>query len=674
MLKLFTRLEKTRNFVLLIFAVVMVLSLVLLVPRDTGREAGILTTSTETAARVAGEHITVGEIARQKEQFSRFMQGRPYPAKSVLSGAISGKIIRVEAARLGLTASDAEVAAEIRKQNKPEDGKPWDQARYEQGVTNQFGSVSAYEETVRDQISGRKLQAFLTSGVSVSEEEVIEDFRRTNTKFDLAYVALTPADLAKVIEPNDAELREYFEKNKSAYYISSPQKKIRYLFINTAKIGEKLPITDADLQAEYDKLPPERKKAGVLGQEIVLRVAKPEFDGQVLAKATELVARLRQAGDTVTKEAFAELAKGQSENPVSAPKGGDLPGTIRENPNNTDDPYQRLLGMRPGEITDPISYQGRYFILRRGEDVPKPFADAKKEIEVSLRNRRAYEAAAALAERATQALKENKDVNATAQQFASEANNTVAEMVRETGYVKPGDTVEKVGVSPQFEEGIAGLENVNDVGDKIPVPEGFAIPLLVDRKEPRDAEFDEVKTQLVEIVKLEQARARVEAIANQIASGAANASAIAGAASGQNLKAGEAKAFTLGSPLGEGPTATTNKEMEDAIFALKPGEVTKTPIKIGENYYVIGAVARTEADMDEFAKQRTTLIEQKLSQKRNEVFSDYLAATRQRMEAAGEIVIYNEVLERIDAADATNAPAGMPPGFPGGMPGMPPPQ
>jgi parvulin-like peptidyl-prolyl isomerase len=267
-------------------------------------------------------------------------------------------------------------------------------------------------------------------------------------------------------------------------------------------------------------------------------------------------------------------------------------------------------------------------------------------------------------------LKENKDVNATARQFSAEANNTVAEMVRETGYVKPGDTVEKIGISPQFEEGIVGLENVNDVGDKIPVPEGFAIPLLVDRKEPRDAEFDEVKTQLVEVVKLEQARARVEQIANQIASGAANAAAISGVASSQNVKAGEAKAFTLGSPLGEGPAATTNKDLEDAIYALKPGEVTKTPIKIGENYYVIGAVSRTEADMDEFSKQRTNLIEQKLSQRRNEVFSDYLAATRQRMETAGQIVIYNEVLEKIDAADAANAPAGMPPGFPG-MPGVP---
>jgi peptidyl-prolyl cis-trans isomerase D len=668
MLKFFTRLERTRNFVLLIFAVVMVASLVMFYAPSQNNVSANLSASTETAAKVSGEYITVGEIARQKEAFSQMMQGRPYPAKSVLGNLISSRIVRVEAERLGLTASDAEVAAEIRESLKAgADGKPIDQARYVQNVTAQYGNVSAYEETVRDEISGRKLQAFVTSGVTVSEEEVIDEFRRKNTKFDLSYVALTTSTLAQAIVPNDAELRDYFEKNKSSYDITVPQKKIRYVFINTAKIGAKLPISEADLQAEYDKLPPERRNAGVLGQEIVLRVSKPEFDGQVLAKATELVSRLKADGENVTKEAFAELAKGQSENPTSAAKGGDLPGPIRQAATTSDDPYQQLLTMEPGEITDPINYKGRYFILRRGEAVPKPFADAKKELEVSLTNRRAYEAAAALAERASQALKASKDVQKTAQEFAAEANNTAAEMVRETAYVKPGDTVDKIGVSPQFEEGIAGLNAVGDVGDKIPVPEGFALPMLVDLKEPRPAEFEEVKTQLVQVVKLEQARARAEQIANTIA-GAANAGALAGAASGQNVKALESKAFTIGSPLGEGPSATTNEDLENAIYALKEGEVTKTPVKIGEDYYIVGVTKREEASMDEFAKQRTTLMEQKLNAKRGEVFSDYLASTKQRMETAGQITIYNDVVAKIDANDVAT-PSAMPQ-----FPGLPPQQ
>ena len=156
--------------------------------------------------------------------------------------------------------------------------------------------------------------------------------------------------------------------------------------------------------------------------------------------------------------------------------------------------------MTPGEITEPISYQGRYFILRRGDAVPKSFEDARKELEVSLRNRRAYSVAAELAQKIADTLKQNKDVQATAQQFAGQANMTAAEMIRETGYVKPGDNIENIGASPQFEEGIAGLENPQDVGDKTPIQNGFAIPMLVDVKPPRDAEFDEKRAELVDVV------------------------------------------------------------------------------------------------------------------------------------------------------------------------------
>lgn len=648
MLKLFNRLEKTRNFVLLLFAVLMVASLVFFYAPTRGDITANPAQSSETAATVSGEVITVGDIARQRETFSQFSQGRPYPAKLLVNGMISGKITRVEAARLGLRATDAEVATAIREQFKSEDGKPFDQKRYEQNIVEQYGSIKAFEENIRDDISGNKLRAFLTSGVTVSEEEVLKEYQRKNSKFDLSYVTVNTTDIAKGITPTDAELAEYFEKNKQSYYISVPQKKIKYIFVNTAKIGEKLNIPQADLKAEYDALPVDKKKAGVNGQEIVFRIAKPEFDGQVLQKATELITRLRQNGNTVTEEVFAEAAKGQSENAATASTGGKIPGVVRENPTKKEDPYQQLLTMQPGEITEPISYQGRYFVLRRGDDVPKPFEDAKKEIEVSLRNRRAYGAAAELAQKIYDSLKQSKDVEKTAKEFAAQANQSAAEMIRETGYVKPGDTVDKIGNSPQFEEGIAPLQNAQDVGDKTPIPDGFAIPMLVDQKGQRDSEFAEVKGQITELVKIEKARTQVEEIAKQIASGAANAAALNAAATAKNLKAVESKSFILGSPLGEGPSASSSKELEDAIYAMKDGEVSKTPIKVGDNWVVVGVTKREDANMEEFAKQRDTLMEQILSQRRGEIYSEYLASTRQKMETDGKIKIYNDVIAKMD--------------------------
>ncbi|MBA2378421.1 MAG: peptidyl-prolyl cis-trans isomerase [Blastocatellia bacterium] len=648
MLKFIRRLEKTRSFVLLLFAVVMVLSLVLFYAPTNPDVGANLVRSDERAAVVAGQMITVGELARQKESYSRFSQGQKFPTKMILDGLIASRISRVEASRLDLTASNQEVAAEIRRQFAPQDGKPFDQKIYEQNVTAQFGSVSAFEQQIRDDLSAEKLRALITSAVSVSEQEVIEDYQRRNTTFDVSYVSVNALDLAETITPSEEELRSHYEQNKQAYYISSPQKKIRYLFVNTAKMGERLTITEEELRAEYDKLPEERRIAGVTGQEIVLRVAKPEFEGPVFQKASEVITQLRAGGETVSQEAFAEIARGQSENAATARNGGAIPGTVRENPANPTDPYQRLLRMQPGEITEPISYEGRLFILRRGEDVPKTFEMARKELDVSMRNRRAYGAAAELAENATAALRESKDVAAVAKQFAGDANMNAADMVRETPFITPGDTVEGIGVSPQFEEGIAGLENPSDVGEKIPVPEGFAVPLLVERREPRDAEFAEVRDQIIEVVKLEKARGQIEEIANQIAAGADSVNAMSTAAQARNFKMQQSSGFTLGSPLGEGPAASTSQALEDAIYGMKPGEVSRTPIRVGDSWYVVGLTSRQDADMDEFAAQGDQLMDQMLNRKRGEVYANYIASTRRAMEADGRIRIYPDAVAKLD--------------------------
>ena len=670
MLKFFNRLEKTRNFVMLIFAVLMVASLVFFyAPTRNTVDTTNLVNSTETAAKVGSAYVTLGELARQKDMMSQFSRGQTIQSKMLLDGAIGDRVRRVEAERLGLTASDAEVAGRIRDMYKPQEGKPFDQKKYEQNVIEQYGSVSFFEQQVRDELSAKKLEAFLTAGVSVSDDEVLKDFQRKNTKFDLSYVAVNSTDLAQTIKPTDQELQEYFEKNKAEYYVRDPQKKIRYVFISTAKIGEKLQIPEADLQADYDKLPADKKIAGVLGQEIVLRVPKPEFDAQTMDKATKLIEDLKKGEKTVTEEAFATAAKGHSENPATAPLGGKLVGPVKENPNNPTDPYQRLLKMQPGEVTEPINYQGRYYILRRGEAVPKSFADARKELDVSLRNRRAYAVAAELAQKIADAFKQNKDAQKTAAEFAAQANMNVADMVKETGYVKPQDDVPNIGNSPQFEAGIQPLENAGDVGEKTPIKDGFAIPMLVDKKEPRDAEFAEVKDQILEVVKIEKARGQVEEIAKQVAAGSGTVGALAAAAAAKSLKVQDQKSFIIGSPLGTGPTASTNKDLEDAIYGMKEGDVTKTPLKIGDNWYVVGVTKREDASMDDFAKQRDDLREQMLTQRRGEVFADYIASTRQKMEANGSIRVYQDVVEKLDGPPAGGLPPGMPGGFPGGAPG-----
>ena len=258
MLKFFSRMERTRNFVLLVFAILMVVSLIFFYAPTRGDVAGNLTRNEETVAKVGSEQVTVADVALQQETMRQNRQ--PMPSKTMLNQIIGQRLIRIEANRLGLGTSDTEVASFIRQQFKTPDAKPFDQKRYEQNVTDQYGSVQNFEQSVRDQLSAQKLDAFLTSGVTVSEDEVLGDFRRKNTKFDLSYVPVTSADLAQTIKPTDEELKSYFEQNKKNYYISVPQKKIRYIFLNTSKIGEKQSFSDEDLRAEYEKIPPTKNK------------------------------------------------------------------------------------------------------------------------------------------------------------------------------------------------------------------------------------------------------------------------------------------------------------------------------------------------------------------------------------------------------------------------------
>src|SRR5215213_5136611 len=99
MLKFFSRMEKTRNAVLLVFGILMVVSLVgwgitSVVSNDsrTTKVAG----GGETAAKVGSEKVTVGELASLK-------QGRAgsLPSKYLINSLIGQRIISIEANRLG---------------------------------------------------------------------------------------------------------------------------------------------------------------------------------------------------------------------------------------------------------------------------------------------------------------------------------------------------------------------------------------------------------------------------------------------------------------------------------------------------------------------------------------------------------------------------------------------
>ncbi|HEY0172797.1 MAG TPA: peptidylprolyl isomerase, partial [Pyrinomonadaceae bacterium] len=171
-----------------------------------------------------------------------------------------------------------------------------------------------------------------------------------------------------------------------------------------------------------------------------------------------------------------------------------------------------------------------------------------------------------------------------------------------------------------------------------------------------------VRDKVAEDLKRSRATERLEAAARELASGAGGADALKAAAERAGLKAEDEEAFKLGRPMG---TAGADPALDAAVFALKAGEVTKAPVKVGDRWVVVGVRARKDADPAEFDKQRPTLTETALSERRSQVFDDYLVEARRRLDEGGQIEIFRDRLAQVEesepAALPRSAPINIPP-------------
>jgi peptidyl-prolyl cis-trans isomerase D len=665
MLKQLSRLERTRNIVILGFAVLMAVSLIVFYAPGRNTSALDPSRNTEVVAKVGSDSVTVADLARVRENYAQMFGGRVNLAqlggnKRFLESLISKLVISQEAERLGLGASDAEVAERIRKQYVDSSGQFVGYERYKESITARYGDIEKFEDEIRADIAQEKLRAFVTASVNVSDTEVEQEYKRRNSTFDVGYIAVSADKLAAKMQPSDEELRSYYESHKTDYRYLEPQKKVRYIFIDTEKVGSKLNIPEADLKSEYDTVKPEFKEAGIKIQQIVLKVARKDLDPQVEEKAKTLITKLVGPGGKTDEAAFSEAAKGNSEDPATAGSGGFLAKPFKKDPNKTNSLYDRVADMQPGQITDvPIRYQGNFYILRRGDAVQKTFAEAKPELLVSLRNRRGYGAAFQIAQKAHTRLQETKDPQKVAQELAGEANMNAADMVRETPFVKPGDDVPEIGSNQQFEEGLEPLNNPNDVGEVKGIKGGFAVPMLIEKRDPRIPDFDEVKSKVADAIKQQRAKEQLEQKAKDLAASVTGPDALKATGEKEGFDSGLETDFKLGSSLGK---AGISSQLDDLIYSLKPGEVSKTPIRVEDKWVIVGLTKKTDADMTGLLAQRDTLKQSMMSERQDQVFEDYIAGVQQRMKRDGKIKIYDSVLAQLEESEPAAEP-----NFPGGF-------
>src|ERR1044072_5099020 len=235
---------------------------------------------------------------------------------------------------------------------------------------------------------------------------------------------------------------------------------------------------------------------------------------------------------------------------------------------------------------------------------------------------------------------------------------TAAEMVRETAFIKPGDDVPEIGSNQQFEQALEPLNNPKDVGEPTCIKGGFAVPMLVEKREPRVPEYDEVKSKVADSIKHQRAKEQLEQKAKDIAASLTSADAIKAAGEKEGFDSGAEESFKLGSSLGKAGISTA---LDDLIYGLKPGEFSKTPIRVEDKWVIVGVTKKYDAARGGFASQRDTLKQSMMSERQDQVFEDYIAGVQQRMKKDGKIQIYQNVLDQLEEPSAEPA---LPPGFP----------
>src|SRR6266699_399383 len=212
MLKQLSRLKHTRNILIIGFVLFMAVSLVIFYrPGSSGNNLEP-SKNTGVVAKVNGDEITVADVAQLKDNYMQMLGGQISLAqlggtKRFLDGLIRDRVVSQEAARLGLAASNAELQERLVKQFTDPSGKfvftdasgKIDVKKYQESVTQRYGDVERFEHSVRDSIAQEKLRAFVTASVTISPEEVQEDFKRKNTEVDLITATISADKLAEKI-------------------------------------------------------------------------------------------------------------------------------------------------------------------------------------------------------------------------------------------------------------------------------------------------------------------------------------------------------------------------------------------------------------------------------------------------------------------------------------------
>jgi len=336
----------------------------------------------------------------------------PQARYATLERMVRDRVITAAANKFKFATSDQRLAREL--QQNPEiaslrrpDGT-LDMERYRQLLATQGLSPETFEAGVRTDLSNRQvLGGIADSGFS---SNAIADMT-LNAYFEKREIQLArfdTADFLTRLNPSDAELEQFYKSNEKLFQ-APEQANIEYVVLDVDSLKKNITINEADLKTYYEQNVQrlsgveERRASHIL---IASPKTAPAADrAKAKARAEELLAIVKKAPDT-----FAAVAAKNSQDPGSAPKGGDLDFFAR---GAMVKPFEdAAFSMKKGEISDVVESDFGYHIIKL-TDIKAPkqrsYEEMRSELEADLKKQQAQKKFAEAAETFTNGVYEQSD-------------------------------------------------------------------------------------------------------------------------------------------------------------------------------------------------------------------------------------------------------------------------
>jgi peptidyl-prolyl cis-trans isomerase D len=623
-------------------ALLVLISLSMLTYLIPGLGTSAMSNSPDAAASVGGEQITVADV---QKQLNTALRGQDVPpmlrglyAKQVLDQMVFQHALEIEGQRLGLSVTPEEMTQRI-KQILPTawNGDMWLKDRYTTEVQTRLGmTVEDFERFLRDQMLQEKFHQLVTDSITVSPEEVQQEFRRRNEKVQVDYALVKPADLAASIQPSDADLNAYYTKNMSKYQV--PEKRsAHYAILDPQKLAPTVQVSDADLQAYYNDHIDEYK--------IENRVHAEHILFKTVGKTDAEIAEIKQKAEDVLKKAkaganFEDLAKKYSEDDASKVKGGDL-GWIVEG--QTVPEFQQAAFTLPNGSISPELVKTEYGfhiikVLDHEQARTKSLDEVRSTIAPAVLLAKVNAKASDIANQMAAAVRQSnhQSLDDLAKKFNLETGDTPL--------VGAADSMGILGNSPELHASLFELGK-GELSQPIQTERGFVIITPKDIETAHQGTLAEVRDKVVADYQQDKAGELARSKVEQLAKQAQGGEDFTKAAKSLNLDVQTPAAFTrTGDIPGLGSAQTL-----DGAFNLPVGQIS-APKQVSGGWLVYKVVEHDSADPAELILQSEQIKQQLLQSKQNAAYDAFRTALEDRLKKEGKLTINPDVLKRLTSA------------------------